>query len=124
MQRLKQVHTPRLSFLMRDSTKPFTRPLVRTILPPLSDYDDEDGESLNPRANPAFTDAWFTAATGGANRVIPQGIDYSRTPCCAGLSGADSFSLIIGAIGVPIALFAIIAILGTRGYRQEREEDW
>lgn len=118
---MRQVHTPRLSFLMRSSKQPVIRsPIVRAIHPaaPMSVVPwfamGEYGASMAPRSNPAFNDAWVIGATGGASRVIPQGIDYSRTPCCTtGLSGMDVTPLVAALIGVPLVLFGMQWLLGS-----------
>lgn len=81
-------------------------------------YDNEYGASMSPRSNPAFNDTWVIGATGGVNRVVPQGIDYSRTPCCtpgpsamAGTAGSNA-TLYMGLIAVPLSLLLITMLFG------------
>jgi len=119
---LNTVFTPRLQRLMRGTQEPYLRrPMIQRvdpvtmpvqIHPALAAYDDELGASAQPRANPAFSDAWVVGATAGANRVIPQGVDYSRTPCCvpngvSGMGEASMAPLLVGVVGVPLALFVL-----------------
>jgi hypothetical protein len=119
---IKQVHTPRLSFLMRGANQPYIRrPVVRQINPAMmpqigmGGYVDwhEYGASMAPRANPVWNDLWIVGATGGANKVIPQGIDYSRTPCCMAGSAESVAPLFIGLIAIPAALFALATLGGS-----------
>ena len=73
--------------------------------------DMEYGASMQPRGNPVFADSWVIGATGGASKVIPQGIDYSRTPCCAahaGMSGSGTGVLFAGVVGVPLLLLGVL----------------
>lgn len=125
---LRVVHTPRQARLMRGDEEPFLRrPLIEKVepyapLPVVPWYDPgmgkldlEYGASMDPRSNPAFVDSWVIGATGGANRVIPQGIDYSRTPCCVpnGLSGDGSLSvgpLFAGLVGIPLILLGMLLV--------------
>jgi hypothetical protein len=125
---IQKVHTPRLSFLMRGSQQPYLRPpAVEQIYPAAPQtvtpwqqamnggYDHEYGASMQPRANPAFSDTWVTMATGGANKVIPQGIDYSRTPCCmpnssGGMGDAGAGALVAALVGVPLMLLGILML--------------
>ena len=125
---LKVVHTPRLQRLMWGKQEPFLRrPLIEKVaprapLPVVPWYDAgmgrldlEYGASMDPRSNPAFVDSWVIGATGGANKVIPQGIDYSRTPCCVpnGLSGdtpAGVGALFAGLVGVPLVLLGMLLV--------------
>jgi hypothetical protein len=139
---LKVVHVPRLQRLMRGDEEPYLRrPLIEKVAPraPLpvvpwydagmGNLDLEYGASMDPRSNPAFADAWVIGATGGANRVIPQGIDYSRTPCCVpnGMGeGLPSVGpLFAGLIGVPLVLLGMLlvgeaAVGGRRPFTRKR----
>jgi len=80
--------------------------------------------SVQPRANPAFSDTWVTGATGGARMVVPQGIDAFRTPAvqgCGACSGGGGLSggiaavapVFAGLVGVAAILF--LASLTERG---------
>ena len=115
---IRQVATPRLSFLMRSAQMPYLqRPVVYPIAPVSPQgltpwYAGmgnviEPSASMQPRNNPVFNDAWVVGATGGANRVVPQGIDYSRTPCCTAHSGMGMFDdvnpLWFGVVAIPAA---------------------
>jgi hypothetical protein len=127
---LHTVHIPRLSRVMRgerenylhppliQKTKPLAPPTItpwwyegptRVNMQGMGNIDFEYGGSMQPRDNPAFSDAWVIGATAGANRVVPQGIDYSRTPCCsAGMGDAGTTSLFVGLVGVPLLVFGIM----------------
>lgn len=133
MQRLGVAFTPRLSFLMRGASQPVNPPPVYKVIVPaarprirrgVAGYDLEYGASMQPRANPAFNDLWVVGATGGANRVIPQGIDYSRDPCCTtGLAGAEVSPLVVGLIGIPLVLLAFNWLFGSYSYsRRSRNQ--
>jgi hypothetical protein len=89
------------------------RPAQMPAIKPMSMgcCQQEYGASNQPRNNPAFDDTWIIGATGAAQRVIPQGIDYSRTPCCLGSNGAGSTStLFIGVVGVPLAILLLTVL--------------
>lgn len=91
---MRVVHTPRLSPLMRSTSMPYLqKPLVAGIRPVeahlFTPWYERSGmgafelpESAQPRANPAFSDTYVIGASGGANRVYPQGVDYSRLSGC------------------------------------------
>jgi hypothetical protein len=53
--------------------------------------------SAEPRANAAFNDTYVIGASGAANMVVPQGIDYSRRPCCSG-GGLGSIGMALSQI--------------------------
>jgi hypothetical protein len=123
---MKTVFTPRLQRLMRGVREPvLLRPMTRSVLAPtlpaitpwynLGSYDTELGASAQPRNNPAFNDAWVIGATGGASQVIPQGIDYSRTPCCTAsgpMNGlADTAPLLVGLVGVPLLILGAMVAM-------------
>ncbi len=116
---LKVVHIPRLQRTMRGNEEPYLRrpfiQKVQDLVPPtvtpwwyssngMGALDLEYGASMQPRNNPAFNDTWLIGATGGANRVIPQGIDYSRTPCCVP-NGVSGLGGVEGVLGVGLGTF-------------------
>lgn len=136
---LETVHISRLSRVMRGDEEGYLRrPLIQKVQPveppritpwwqgnvgaPASitpgwhegvgAVDFEYGASMQPRNNPKFSDTWVIGATAGANRVIPQGIDYSRTPCCVPGGMGDASAPVAGAllfavVGVPLLVFGV-----------------
>jgi hypothetical protein len=137
---LKQVHIPRWSQLMRSASmpylqKPHTTPISTLAYPGITPWNRasacqpsgvlgafEVGASAEPRANPAFSDAYVIGASGAANMVVPQGIDYSRRPCCSG-GGLSGVSELLGQVptwawlgaAAVVAFFGAKAVMGRVG---------
>lgn len=92
------------TILQRSASMPWVpKSLTTMIQPALGDWYEYPG-SVNPRANPAFADAWVTGATGGARQVVPQGVDAFRG--CSGCHGVGDN----GAVGLGGLLLAVVGV--------------